>query len=240
MPPTGISGSGKCTCRSGYGGPDCRYSSEERCNGHGVIKEDGNCNCDPGYAEPLCDKCVPNFYGPSCSKGKSFCYSEVVFVSASFSQIQNVLLETHAMDMEIVTSPEIVCVKKAWIRLQGAPLAFHSIPRTQIAYVRIYCVRAYYNMFDLHIDCEIGVNCIHGKCSNQGKCECDPGFQGDKCDECAAGYVGSSSCIPCPGLHEHTWCSGHGNCVASGNTSSCICADGFAGYACECRLLFFF
>lgn len=59
------------------------------------------------------------------------------------------------------------------------------------------------------------LNCgLHGKC-DQGKCECDIGWTGDKCDQ-----------LPCDER-----CSEHGQC----KNGTCVCSRGWNGKHCTFR-----
>ena len=76
----------------------------------------------------------------------------------------------------------------------------------------------------------------NGACSvvdGQIVCECDEGYKGDDCSECAEGYSLESgecveiiSCDPDP-------CNGAGECLEMGNTVTCNCDSKYTGQWCE-------
>src|SRR4029079_19613457 len=55
----GISGNGQCVCFAGSNGPQCQYSNQTTCNGHGIANYDGSCSCNTGFAGPNCSSCLP-------------------------------------------------------------------------------------------------------------------------------------------------------------------------------------
>ena len=84
--------------------------------------------------------------------------------------------------------------------------------------------------------------CIHGKPTDDYKCECEPCYNGLDCSticsnksnlcvkgECDCGFNGwrGEFCERrgCPGVDED--CSGHGTCFA--DTQTCICDSGWSG-----------
>ena len=48
---------GVCTCKAGFGGPDCC-----QCRDNAVSCTDDACECQPGYAAPTCCECAPGYY----------------------------------------------------------------------------------------------------------------------------------------------------------------------------------
>ncbi|MGC4119656.1 MAG: clostripain-related cysteine peptidase [Myxococcales bacterium] len=72
--------------------------------------------------------------------------------------------------------------------------------------------------------------CYHGSCNggSPGKCQCETGWEGDRCERCAGGYrLVDGSC-----LHEdcatlNVLCDGHGTCSDTEQGVSCTCDDGF-------------
>lgn len=71
-------------------------------------------------------------------------------------------------------------------------------------------------------------DCGHGVCSNSALpgdtgCTCDTEWQGDRCDECAAGYYGSNCENSCG------YCGEHADCIdGRDGTGLCLCHEGWA------------
>jgi hypothetical protein len=67
-----------------------------------------------------------------------------------------------------------------------------------------------------------------GQCE-AGVCDCQTGFAGAACEQCAPGYVGYPTCTPnaCQG----NICSYHGACQEP--SGLCMCDAGFSGAACD-------
>ena len=58
-----------------------------------------------------------------------------------------------------------------------------------------------------------GVECAHGKCDGQQRCQCDPGWSGHNCD-----------LVPCDPR-----CALHGFC----SNGTCVCSQGWNGKHCS-------
>jgi alpha-tubulin suppressor-like RCC1 family protein len=98
----------------------------------------------------------------------------------------------------------------------------------------------------------------HGICDLSGKCQCDAGYDGYRCDSicpggtgnkcnlngdcvvpqssdpyciCYAGYTSSDCSKQCPGCASNV-CSGNGICLSDG---SCLCDSGWSGEKCSKR-----
>lgn len=67
----------------------------------------------------------------------------------------------------------------------------------------------------------------HGTCMNGGGCECDFGFTGASCSECARDFYAYPICRNCS---ANTTCNGHGTCSTTG---ACTCATGFTDAGCD-------
>lgn len=77
----------------------------------------------------------------------------------------------------------------------------------------------------------------HGSCRVVGgtaSCNCDEGYEGTACDQCADGYKADGSlCVvddPCEGIS----CDANEVCVVDGGNASCECAPGYASEHGEC------
>ncbi|PRP79088.1 hypothetical protein PROFUN_13150 [Planoprotostelium fungivorum] len=72
----------------------------------------------------------------------------------------------------------------------------------------------------------------HGNMVN-GVCQCNAGYTGARCDQCATGYhQEGQECKPdaaCPA----DYCHGHGECVPLDSERICFCNYGYAGRTCE-------
>eukprot|EP01063_Lacrimia_lanifica_P011470 TRINITY_DN18243_c0_g1_i1.p1 TRINITY_DN18243_c0_g1~~TRINITY_DN18243_c0_g1_i1.p1 ORF type:complete len:1929 (+),score=437.09 TRINITY_DN18243_c0_g1_i1:127-5913(+) len=60
-------------------------------------------------------------------------------------------------------------------------------------------------------------------------CECNEGFGGATCEECAPGRVGYPFCVECS---RDAHCAGHGNAVVVNGGCWCDCDAGWAGVSC--------
>ncbi|MFH2007923.1 MAG: choice-of-anchor Q domain-containing protein [bacterium] len=72
-----------------------------------------------------------------------------------------------------------------------------------------------------------------GTCVVDGTCQCDPGYAGEICDECDAGYTQDGSDLNC--VSETFYCGadgdcGHGICDITG---TCRCDEGWDGQLCD-------
>ena len=68
--------------------------------------------------------------------------------------------------------------------------------------------------------------------NGQPECQCDPGYSGDTCHDCADGYhasgdrcVADSPCNPDPCVH--------GSCSEVGGNAACDCETGYTGDVCD-------
>lgn len=90
--------------------------------------------------------------------------------------------------------------------------------------------------------CTPVVECTESSCSGHGACEvesgaivcdCDEGYAGKACAECATGYTREGDqCVPndlCASLE----CTENGSCVVEGGVAGCDCAEGWAGELCD-------
>ena len=68
---------GVCTCKTGFGGPDCC-----QCRDNAVANSctDTACECQEGYAAPTCCDCVDDFYRASDGTCKSMWHSSSVMI----------------------------------------------------------------------------------------------------------------------------------------------------------------
>ncbi|ERL87465.1 hypothetical protein D910_04857 [Dendroctonus ponderosae] len=80
---------------------------------------------------------------------------------------------------------------------------------------------------------------VYQQCNSEGKCRCQPGVTGDKCDKCGENYYdfSKSGCKSCE-------CSQEGSAFNSPNchpeSGVCVCKDNVEGKQCmECKPGFF-
>ncbi len=88
--------------------------------------------------------------------------------------------------------------------------------------------------------CDTYDPCVNGTCAvdedGYYTCACDIGWDGEHCDECAAGYVlhGESCDIRCgPASTMGLDCGENGTCVDDDGPAECQCDTGFSGAGCE-------
>jgi len=84
--------------------------------------------------------------------------------------------------------------------------------------------------------CMATSNCGHGQCSDVSGvalCQCETGWDGAACDECAPGYHDEDgACVADTGCTDTT-CGGHGTCDASTGDPVCTCDTGYTGSFCQ-------
>ncbi|KAM7543237.1 hypothetical protein Aperf_G00000000278 [Anoplocephala perfoliata] len=69
-------------------------------------------------------------------------------------------------------------------------------------------------------------------CDSKGRCRCHWGVEGDKCDQCAAGYWGISNNQPCVSCSCNPFGSINGSTCDS-HTGQCKCKPGILGQKCD-------
>jgi hypothetical protein len=81
-----------------------------------------------------------------------------------------------------------------------------------------------------------GLVCPDGACvttSGVAACACNPGYAGDLCDTCAAGYQDHDDNGTCePDCATAALGCVHGTCVDTSGTAGCVCDDGYEGVQC--------
>jgi len=87
-------------------------------------------------------------------------------------------------------------------------------------------------------DCDAsGLDCgLHGNCddaSGVANCNCNTGWAGQTCRDCAGGYHDESGdCVTDTSCQEST-CSSHGTCDDSGGVPVCACEAEYIGEFCD-------
>lgn len=72
--------------------------------------------------------------------------------------------------------------------------------------------------------------------SGTAECDCEYGYAGENCDQCASGFMddGSGNCIPEEKCADNPgWCHENGICMDYTGTLECDCDTGYAGNRCE-------
>jgi hypothetical protein len=75
--------------------------------------------------------------------------------------------------------------------------------------------------------CGYNGSCTSDERAQTYQCSCYQGWDGDRCDKCAAGYTGFPSCQVDP-CYQMT-CNGNGKC----SSGRCRCAVGYSGTECD-------
>lgn len=91
-------------------------------------------------------------------------------------------------------------------------------------------------------ECEVDASCTPEACPEQAtctesegviECECVPGYAGDDCEQCAAGYHTEEGGCLADEVCLDTTCGSAGTCSIEGGIPTCECAAGYAGQHCE-------
>ncbi len=89
------------------------------------------------------------------------------------------------------------------------------------ASIEVRCADGFYgpDCCETNIDCE-DIDCNNGVCANDFRCQCDPGFTGDRCDT---------------NICEGVDCN-NGVCINETNDFYCECNPGFTGDRCDTNI----
>lgn len=128
----------------------------------------------------------------------------------------------------------------------GSCFEDHGAPACECnpGYIGVHCGscdQGYHR--DRNDDCARDVSCDddnpcgeHGACvdsSGEPQCECEPGYAGEHCDDCYAGYHPEGEECVLDTTCEDTTCSGHGTCHLRDGEVSCACDGAYTGSNCE-------
>jgi hypothetical protein len=207
-----------CSCGNEEPLVACQADS---CSGHGACDASSGkpvCSCEPGWSGERCDACAAGYHSDGA----------------------NCVADTQCL--ESTCSGHGSCDASS-----GAPVC-----ACEAGYSGSNCASCAAGFQDNDADgtcapdCSIAaplLSCVHGTCSDssgQAACACEPGYGGESCDSCAAGFAlwppELGSCVddpcdpsPCSSAHET-------GCQQTGETSfACLCAAGWSGADCsEC------
>lgn len=267
--PAGCSGrgvcdpaSGKCACAEGFGGPDCGRAdcAPRDCSGHGTCvpeeRRDGSgallatlpvCKCAKGWTGPRCDVAT---CAKTCSH-RGVCAGHNTTVAAdgavTVTEGQCFCFPGFAgANCELGPTCEHDC------GLHGKCVAHVDGSKGAVA-VGCACAAGYtgpqcrQRVCTEQEEAQCGPN---GVCAD-GKCLCEPGFEGERCDRrndcepacdakhgfCGAGPNGKGKChcekgfggASCQGKLCDKGCMGRGLCL----DGACQCRDAWFGTDCE-------
>jgi hypothetical protein len=230
-----LGGQAVCDCQDGYAGQDCSacadgYTRGEDdgcaplgpcaqfdCGSHGVCDARSGqavCRCDPGWAGTVCDGCAAGYVLDPVD-GCSLMEDRCTTTSCS----------GHGWCDDSSGSVVCSCLEGyQGLRCDRCGQGFHLVAEG---------------------DCVVDESCLvqnpcgeHGACRDAGgivHCECDPGFSGALCDECAAGHHPDpdAGCVEdehCPVADP---CEPHGTCEDSTGLVVCVCETGYGGEVCD-------
>ncbi|XP_067855433.1 stabilin-2-like isoform X2 [Heptranchias perlo] len=217
-------------CCSNYFGKNCKAcpgGPENPCNLHGACNDQytgtGNCTCSPGFNGTACELCMPERWGPDCTKcdctengvcddganGQGICFCNEGWTGGR--------CETQ-LDMKPVCSPacsdDAICKDN---NVCECKLYYEGDGRT--------CV-----VVDQCEQNNGGCSQL-AECSQNGvsvSCSCLKDYSGDgytcdPIDPCVDGYNG--------GCHEHAICT-----VTGANKRKCACKDNYIGDGTNCTV----
>lgn len=226
-------GTGQCSCMSGYTGPQCEDCEEGyytngtsgclacSCDSFGAVNHlcdsSGTCACKAGVYGPKCDDCHPGFFRFSSTGCQPCqCNNHTNYCHPQSGVCMSCLDNTQGGNCE-------EC-KPGFYRSPGAAST------------------------DACVSCPCSNTSSNGSCRSDSEgfpvCDqCLPGYGGQQCDSCSAGFYRSAGgCVPCD-------CSGNadpkgpvqvchpvtGHCLSCTNNTAgphCqLCAPGFTGDA---------
>ena len=229
-------GSIECVCVDGYVGEVCDECAEGwqdldedgeclptcaegglECGDHGSCKDDtgvASCSCSEGYAGALCDACAAGWQdndedgscAPSCPTSGLEC--GVNGLCADWDGTATCVCSAGYAGDDCV----------------GCAVGFQD--KDDNGSCLFTCESS-------GLDCGAFGTCSHT--TGEAACTCLQGHVGVECEACAGGWQdndGDGSCQPgC--VKAGVDCGEHGTCSDAAGLSSCICAEGYTGAACE-------
>jgi hypothetical protein len=223
-----------CTCDAGYAGETCAecapgYHDDgqggcvadatcgpDTCSGHGDCDDSSGvpiCSCDAAYAGAHCEGCAAGYQD---NDGDGSCLPDCASAGLDCSG--------HGQCTD--GDGEAVCICDEG---HSGPDCADCAAGYQDADGDGACLP----------DCaSAGLDCgDHGQCSTASgtaRCECDPGWAGATCSECAPGHHpdGQGGCVLDDSCQPNS-CNGHGQCDDSSGQVVCDCDEAYSGDHCE-------
>lgn len=214
-----------CTCPKNRGGEFCDlytcfnipWTDQNVCNGRGRCTCQDNCECDnPEYFSKI--NCMPHcfgYFGAGACSGHGECVSPNIcicqkgYIGKNCEQIEHICYSnvTHPCSNAGACSIYSTC---------------ECIPSFSQGY---FCEEALDDLNSVSIcfgllDSDPNVCSGNGSCIND-KCQCNPGFSGDRCQY--------KTCFGISALDSNA-CSGHGFCI---DIDSCLCDRSHFGADCS-------
>ena len=216
--------------------PKCKQCSNADCNNHAdriesnAARTQCECKCSTGYEGDSCQYCIEGYYqdGTSCFKCTS---------------------ETHCNNRaKTITSDKVTCqckeCRNMWTESDNCktcPEYFaggdcETCDATHIKYpacteectVKTHCMQGGTELAEHVVANSARTSCV---------CDCKDGFDGDNCENCAAGYKGTSpDCRKCSISLDCVEANTKSvSSVKSGNSFDCTCKcmTGYEGLKCE-------
>lgn len=233
-------------CAEGFFGSDCRPCPV--CLNGGVCgaETSGMCDCPPGWTGVLCDVCVGTVDNNDCGEcecgahgectelmdGELVCECDPGFAGENCEVCAEGHVGPNCVKCEGDCGPNGVCSTEDGKCLCNQGWETSDISDDSFCDI---CKEEWYQSGDQCLECpDCGPN---GECSEEGDCDCNAGWEGERCDACEEEYFGAN-CQFCPNCGVHGECddgiTGTGACICEPNwavsaeTGQCTdCAAGF-------------
>jgi hypothetical protein len=196
---------GTCICDEGIAGANCNGCDDPKFTGPPLCEEcanqwtGGDCStCPANWAGDNCDQCASNYKGESCDEcangwsgaacnvcpanwaGDNCDACAAAFAGDTCSDCSNTLNTGVGCDE---------CLDAAF----AAPDCETCAHPNKTGADCQQCKDDYYPVGECSGYCDAATSCSgQGTCTDQGKCQCEPGYGGPGCSECAPGYSGNS------------------------------------------------
>lgn len=160
-------------------------------------------------------------------------FTDVVTIEGTLAAFKDIALDPK--------STEIHTIKVEVENLDGEKCSGESL-----LYVVVDCEGRSCGKENYHIEngqCVKNEACVpttcsgHGACSGTGgvvSCDCEKGYQGDYCEQCATGYhKKEGACVENESCSKTNPCGSHGTCSDDTGEAICNCANGYTGRICN-------
>ena len=252
-------------CANNQWGPSCtacNCNGHGECDGAGTKTGTGGCRCTGNYAGATCTACKRGYTGSDCA----IQCQHVVAAGSNPIKICNHHGACVGDGLMVNTGTGACTCDEGWSDAKCETGAMPSACATATNEVcnghgtcgvgdTCTCEEGYANMTQCETlllgwaitpggvsECPGGASTPcndHGTCSvTTGDCDCDEGYTGAECNDCAFGHWRNtpSTCDPCAGRSVNNGgvvetCNNHGECKASDGT--CACQPGWGGGSCE-------